>query len=115
MTETQSDRLRIPESQADEPTRQRLAKARRRPRVALARKLKVTKQTVQRCEKRADLYISMLRECVERKGDKLWLEVTFPTQPPVILSGLGGDQGEKRSKKKAGNTAKSKPKTRRAA
>ena len=56
-------------------------------------------------QKRMDLYLSTLREYIERKGGKLWLRVTFPDQPPVILAGLGGDSSRKKAKKKAGNGA----------
>ena len=115
MTEDQRDQQNIPESLADEPTRQKLAKARKQTRAKLARKLKVSKETVRRIEKRADLYLSTVREYAERKGGSLRLRVEFPDQPPVILAGLGGDEGRKTAKKKAGNGAKSKAKTGRAA
>jgi hypothetical protein len=115
MEESQENQQRIPESLADEPTRQKLAIARKRTHVRFARKLKVNEETARRHEKRADLYLSTLREYIERKGGNLWLRVQFPDQPPVILAGLGTDAGKKQPTKKAGNGAKSKPKTRRAA
>jgi hypothetical protein len=52
---------------------------------------------------------------VEGVGGELTLMVRFPDQPPVILAGLGGKDGVKNVKKKPGNGAKSKGKTRRAA
>jgi hypothetical protein len=110
---------RIPESLADEPTRRKLAKARKRTRSSLSRKLKVTPETVRRTVKRSDLYFSTLRNYVKRRGGNLWLEVSFPDRPPVFLAGLGEnageDEGEKKAKKKAGAPAKSKARTRRAA
>jgi hypothetical protein len=41
--------------------------------------------------------------------------VELPDQPPLILSGLGSDDGVRKPKKRAGNGGKSKVKTRRAA
>jgi transcriptional regulator with XRE-family HTH domain len=81
----------------------------------LSKKLKIGQEGVSRIEKRSDLYISTLRSYVEGVGGKLKLVVELPDRPPVILTGLGEDQGEKRSKARAGNGVKSKPKTRRAA
>jgi DNA-binding XRE family transcriptional regulator len=81
----------------------------------LSKKLKIGQEGVSRIEKRTDLYISTLRSYVEGVGGKLKLVVELPNRPPVILSGLGEAQGENRAKKRAGNGAKSKPKTRRAA
>ena len=52
---------------------------------------------------------------MEGVGGELTLMVRFPDQPPVILAGLGGKDGVKNVKKKPGNGAKSKGKTRRAA
>jgi hypothetical protein len=52
---------------------------------------------------------------VEGVGGKLKLVVELPDRPPVLLSGLGEEQAEKRTKKRAHNGAKPKPKTRRAA
>jgi hypothetical protein len=74
MTEDQKDQKSIPESLADEPTRQKLAKARKQTRASLARKLKVSRETIRRSEKRADLYLSTMREYAERKGGALYLK-----------------------------------------
>jgi hypothetical protein len=112
MTEDKRDERNIPESLADEPTRQKLAKARKRTRASLVRKLKVSMETVRRLEKRTDLYLSILRHYVERKGGNFCLKVAFPGQPEVILAGLGGDDRRKKAKKKAGGGAKTKPKAR---
>jgi hypothetical protein len=81
----------------------------------LSKKLKIGQEGVSRIEKRSDLYISTLRSYVEGVGGKLKLVVELPDRPPVVLSGLGEAQGEKRTKKKAKNVGKPKPKTRRAA
>ncbi len=119
MTEDQRNLQSIPEALADEPTRQKLAKARKRTRASLARKLKVSMDTIRRSEKRIDLYLAILRPVVERKRGTVRLEATFPDQPPVILAGLGEntakERGKNRAKKKARAAAKSKPAPRRAA
>jgi transcriptional regulator with XRE-family HTH domain len=81
----------------------------------LSKKLKIGQEGVSRIEKRTDLYLSTLRSYVEGVGGKLKLVVELPDRPPVLLSGLGEEQAEKRTKKRAHNGAKPKPKTRRAA
>jgi hypothetical protein len=115
MIEEGRAQLRIPELLADEPTRQELTKARMRTRASLARRLRVTIETIRRSVRRSDLYLSTLRGYAERGGGSLRLEVTFPDRPPVILAGLGEPQRQKPAKKRAGIPAKSKTKTRRAA
>jgi transcriptional regulator with XRE-family HTH domain len=81
----------------------------------LSKKLKIGQEGVSRIEKRSDLYISTLRSYVEGVGGKLKLVVELPNRPDVLLTGLGEDRSEKRPRKKAGDAAKPKPKTRRAA
>ena len=113
MNTEQKDQQGILESQADGPTREMLAKARKQTRAFLARKLKVSKETVRRIEKRTDLYLSTLRSYVEGVGGELTLMVKFPDWPPVILAGLGesAEKVEKKPKRRAVTTAKSKSKT----
>jgi hypothetical protein len=111
MKDDQRDQENVPESLADEHTQQELAKARRQTRAKLVRMLKVSKETVRRIEKRSDLYISTLRGYVEGAGGKLTMVAEFPDKPPVILAALGTDDRSKKTKKKAGNNAKSKAKT----
>jgi len=81
----------------------------------LSKKLKIGQEGVSRIEKRSDLYISTLRSYVEGVGGKLKLVVELPGLQPIILSGLGEDQGERAKRKIAGNGTKLKAKTRRAA
>lgn len=92
-----------------------LRELRRLTQAKLPKKLKIGQEGVSRIEKRSDLYISTLRSYVEGVGGKLSLVVELPDQPPVILAGLGGDDGAKSKKKKAKSSAKSKAKSRRAA
>jgi transcriptional regulator with XRE-family HTH domain len=117
MSEEQRNHSGISELQADQATREMLAKVRKRTRASLAKKLNVSKGTVSRIEKRTDLYLSTLRSYVEGVGGKLSLIVEFPDHPPVILAGLGetAGEGKKKTKKKTRTAAKSKAGTPRAA
>ena len=81
----------------------------------LSKKLKIGQEGVSRIEKSTDLYISTLRGYVEGVGGKLKLVVELPDQAPVLLTGLGEGAPAKNAKKRVGNGAKSKAKTRRAA
>ena len=100
---------------AEELTLRELRRLRKLTQARLSRKLKIGQEGVSRIEKRSDLYISTLRSYVEGVGGKLSLVVELPDQPPVILAGLGGDDGSKSTKKKARAAVKSKAKTPRAA
>ena len=94
-------------------------RARKLTQARLSKKLKIGQEGVSRIEKRTALYLSTLRSYVEGVGGKLSLIVEFPDRAPVILTGLGEnadyDEAPKSPKKKARATAKSKPKSRRAA
>jgi hypothetical protein len=92
-----------------------LRRLRKLTQTRLSRKLKIGQEGVSRIEKRSDLYISTLRSYVEGVGGKLSLVVELPDRPPVILTGLGGDDMPKATKKKAKPSPKSKGKSRRAA
>ena len=92
-----------------------LRRLRKLTQTRLSKKLKIGQEGVSRIEKRSDLYISTLRSYVEGVGGKLSMVVEFPDQPPVILAALGSGDRSKKTKKKAGNGAKSKAKTGRAA
>ena len=92
-----------------------LRRLRKLTQARLSKKLKIGQEGVSRIEKRTDLYISTLRSFVEGVGGKLSMVVEFPDQPPVILASLGLDDGSAKAKKRIGNGAKSKTKTRRAA
>jgi hypothetical protein len=100
---------------AEELNLRELRRQRRLTQTRLSKKLKIGQEGVSRIEKRADLYLSTLRSYVEGVGGELTLMVKFPDRPPVILAGLGENEGEKKTKKKARTTPKSKVGTRRAA
>jgi hypothetical protein len=101
----------IPESLADELTRQKLAKARKQTRTHLAKKLNVTKETIRRSMNRVDLYFSTMREYLRRRGGDIRLEARFPGQAPVVLPGLSGNEVGKKAKKPSGSGVKSRAKT----
>jgi len=100
---------------AEELNLRELRRLRKLTQARLSRKLKIGQEGVSRIEKRTDLYISTLRSYVEGVGGKLSLVVELPDRPPVILAGLGIEDGAKKTKKRAKSNAKSKAKPRRAA
>jgi DNA-binding XRE family transcriptional regulator len=81
----------------------------------LSKKLKIGQEGISRIEKRTDLYLSTLRSYVEGVGGKLSLVVEFPNRQPVVLTGLGEIAPPPKTKKRAGKSTKSKPRSRRAA
>jgi transcriptional regulator with XRE-family HTH domain len=89
--------------------------AQTRTRASLSRKLKVTKQTIRRLERRSELYLSTLQEIAKATGLTVSLIIEFPGQSPLVLSGLGKVKREKEGTKKPTASPKSKPKSRRAA
>ena len=72
----------------------------------LSKKLRIGQEGVSRIEKRTDLYLSTLRSYVEGLGGKLSLIVEFPDRAPVVLSGLGEEQVEKRVRRKSAKAPK---------
>ena len=76
---------------AEEMTLRELPKARKLTQVRMAKALGVTQDSVSRLEKRSDLLLSTLRKTVEAMGGSLSLVAEFPDRPPVVLSGIGGD------------------------
>lgn len=110
-----SVKQRAAELIAEELNLREMRRLRKLTQARLSKKLKIGQEGVSRIEKRTDLYISTLRSYVEGVGGKLKLVVELPGRPSVILTGLGEDSSQSKAKKKAGNGAKSKPKTRHAA
>jgi len=100
---------------AEELNLREMRRLRKLTQARLSKKLKIGQEGVSRIEKRTDLYISTLRSYVEGVGGRLKLLVELPDQPPLILTGLGEDRGEKKTKKKTGRESKSKAQTRSAA
>jgi hypothetical protein len=106
---------RAAELVAEELSLRELRRLRRLTQARLSKKLNIGQEGVSRIERRSDMNLSTLRSYVEGLGGKLRVMVELPDQPPLILSGLGSNDGAKKPKKRAGNGTKSKPKSRRAA
>jgi transcriptional regulator with XRE-family HTH domain len=80
---------------AEEMTLRELRHARKLTQVRVARTLGITQDSVSRLEKRSDLLLSTLRKTVEAMGGSLSLVAEFPDRPPVVLSGIAGDERER--------------------
>ena len=79
---------RATEPVAEEMTLQELHKARRLPRVSVAREPGIGQEAVSRLEQRSDLLLSRLRKTVEAMSGSLSLIARFPDRPPVELAGI---------------------------
>ncbi len=106
---------RAAEMIAEEMNLRELRRQRRLTQAHLSKKLKIGQEGVSRIERRQDMNVSTLRSYVEGIGGELWIEARFPDQPPVVLTGLGGNKGKKKAKKTAKPAAKSRSRTPRAA
>lgn len=73
-----------------------LRKVRRCSQQQIAERLGVNQAAVSKLEKRADMYLSTLRQFVEAAGGKLELVARFPDHPPLRIGRLGaiGDPAE---------------------
>jgi DNA-binding XRE family transcriptional regulator len=100
---------------AEELNLRELRRLRKLTQSRLSKKLKIGQEGISRIERRQDMNVSTLRSYVEGVGGELWIEARFPDQPPVVLTGLGGNKGKKTAKTAAKSAAKSKSRTRRAA
>jgi transcriptional regulator with XRE-family HTH domain len=100
---------------AGEMNLREVRKLRKLTQTRVSKKLKIGQEGVSRIEKRSDLYISTLRGYVEAVGGKLKLVVELPDRAPVLLTGLGEDVAEKKTRKRPRTDTKTKSKTRRAA
>ena len=68
----------------------------------LSKKLRIGQEGISRIERRADLFLSTLRNYVEGVGGKLSLVVEFPDRAPVVLTGFGeGSEASKPRKQTA--------------
>lgn len=106
---------RAAELVAEEINLRELRRQQKLTQARLSKKLKIGQEGISRIEKRTDLYLSTLRSYVEGVGGKLSLVVEFPNRQPVVLTGLGEIAPPPKTKKKAGKSTKSKPRSRRAA
>lgn len=77
-------------------TLQKLRKAMALTQVQIAKTLNVQQSSVSEMEQRSDLLLSTLRGYVEAMGGRLKLVAEFPARPPVLLSGIGDLDSDKR-------------------
>jgi len=96
---------------AEEMTLREVRRLRRITQANLSMKLKIGQEGVSRIERRSDMNLSTLRSYVEGVGGKLRIMVELPDQPPLILSGLGSNNGTKKAKTKPGDRSRSKAKS----
>lgn len=71
---------------AEEMTLQELRKARQHSQEEIAKVLQIKQAEVSKMERRADVYVSTLRNYVEAMGGTLEIMVTFPDCPPVKIN-----------------------------
>ena len=82
---------RAAELMAEEMTLRELRRARKLTQEKIAKRLRVTQDSVSRLEKRSDLLLSTLRKTIEAMGGNLSLVAEFPGREPVVLSGIAKD------------------------
>jgi hypothetical protein len=63
---------------------------------AAATRLKASGTSVQRMERRVDLYLGALRDTLHAIGGDLEIVVRLPGRPPVLLTGFEGLLGSER-------------------
>jgi DNA-binding XRE family transcriptional regulator len=83
--------LRAAELIAEEMTLRELRRARKLTQARMAKALGITQDGVSRLEKRSDLLLSTLQKTVKAMGGNLSLVAEFPDRPPVVLSGISGN------------------------
>ncbi len=73
---------------AEELTLAELREVRRRSQAELAKKLGVQQAAISKLERRADMYLSTLRNLIEAMGGTLEIIAQFPDRPPVRINQL---------------------------
>jgi transcriptional regulator with XRE-family HTH domain len=73
---------------AEELTLAELREVRRRSQAELAKKLGVQQAAISKLERRADTYLSTLRNLIEAMGGTLEIVAQFPDRPPVRINQL---------------------------
>ena len=93
---------RAAELKAEVRSLMELRKARRLTQAELARKLRVSQESVSRLEKRSDMLISTLTKHVEKLGGELVLVAQFPGAAPVrVQLWEEGTEGRRRGRGRA--------------
>ncbi len=75
---------------AEERSLRDLRSARERSQKQIAEKLGVNQAAVSKLERRADTYVSSLREYIRAMGGELEIVATFPDRPPVRITSFDG-------------------------
>ncbi len=91
---------------AQEMTLRDMRKARELTQAEVAKQLHIGQDTVSRLEKRSNLLLSTLQSFVHVMGGRLRLVAEFPDRPPVVLTGLTGEEEEPTSSAKTRRTRK---------
>lgn len=73
---------------AEELTLRELREARKRTQVELGERLGIKQAAVSKLERRADMYLSTLRNFIEAMGGSLEIVARFPDRPPVKITQL---------------------------
>ena len=81
---------------AEEMTLRELRRARKLTQTRMAKTLGISQDSVSRLEKRSDLLLSTLRKTIEAMGGNLSLVAEFPDREPVVLSGIAGDEADRK-------------------
>jgi len=71
---------------AEEHALRDLRAARKRSQQQIAERLGVNQAAVSKLERRADMYVSSLRDYIEALGGELEIVAHFPDRPPVRIS-----------------------------
>ena len=88
---------RAAEMIAEEMSLRDLRKARKLTQARIAKKLRITQDSVSRLEKRSDLLLSTLRKTVKAMGGDVRIVVEFPDRAPVVLTELSEDEPPRKS------------------
>lgn len=81
-------RKRADELIAEEMTLRELRDLRERSQVELGERLGIKQAAVSKLERRADMYLSTLRNFIEAMGGSLEIVARFPDRPPVKITQL---------------------------
>jgi DNA-binding XRE family transcriptional regulator len=71
---------------AEEYSLRDLRAARDRSQKQIAERLGVNQAAVSKLERRADMYVSSLRDYIEANGGKLEIVARFPDRPPISIN-----------------------------
>src|SRR5574340_1095896 len=82
---------------AEEMSLRDLRRARKLTQARVAKRLRITQDSVSRLEKRSDLLLSTLRKTVRAMGGDVRIVAEFPDRAPVVVSRLSEDNQPRRA------------------